>query len=49
MSIRRHKPGDFISGFFDAEVVDAGDGDSEGEARVNFSASRCSAMEGWLL
>ncbi len=49
VSVRRHKPGDFISGFFDAEVVDAGDGDSEGEARVNFSASRCSAMEGWLL
>ena len=49
VSIRRHTPNELISGTFDAEVVDASDGDDEGEVRINFSASRCSAMEGWLL
>ncbi len=44
VAVRRHKPGEFISGYFDAPMVDL-DGDDEGEARVSFSSQRCTAME----
>ena len=48
LAIRRHSPGERISGYFDAPMVDL-DGDDEGEARVNFSASYCRGMEDFLL
>jgi len=48
VAVRRHKPGELISGYFDAPMVDL-DGDDEGEARVSFSAQRCTAMEDYLL
>ena len=47
VNIRRHKPGELITGYFDAPYVDL-DGDDEGEATINFSASYCDGAEEYI-